>query len=53
VVEGGGEEEVRRATTTGRPLGGTGFYARLERLLKRSLFRRKAGRRRKTCIRSE
>jgi hypothetical protein len=30
VAEGGQEGEVRRATSTGRPLGGIEFYSRLE-----------------------
>ena len=44
VTEAGQEAEVRQATSTGRPLGGIEFYARLETLLGRILTRRRAGR---------
>ena len=47
VTEAGQEAEVRRATSTGRPLGGAQFYARLEALLGRGLIPRRAGRHRK------
>jgi len=47
-VSGSSEEEaVRRATATGRPLGTSDFYIRLEELLGRRLRRSKGGRPRK------
>ena len=42
------EEEInaviRRATSTGRPLGGEGFIRKLEKRLNRDLFPKKGGR---------
>ena len=35
---------IRRATSTGRPLGSEGFIKKLERILKRGLFPKKGGR---------
>jgi putative transposase len=35
---------IRRATSTGRPLGSEGFIKKLERILKRDLFPKKGGR---------
>jgi len=35
---------MRRATSTGRPLGSEGFIKRLERILGRDLFPKKGGR---------
>lgn len=40
----GSEDEIRRATTTGRPLGNTGFMDMLEAMLKRGLKPKKGGR---------
>ena len=41
-------EELRRHERTGRPLGGEGFVAKLEKALGRILHRRKPGPKRKT-----
>ena len=38
---------IRRATSTGRPLGSEGFIKKLERILKRNLFPKKGGRHKK------
>ena len=35
---------LRRATSTGRPLGGEGFIRKLEKRLNRDLFPKKSGR---------
>jgi hypothetical protein len=35
---------IRRATSTGRPLGSEGFIKKLERILRRDLFPKKGGR---------
>jgi hypothetical protein len=35
---------IRRATSTGRPLGGEGFIRKLEKRLNRDLFPKKGGR---------
>lgn len=48
VEEMGKEEEIRRATSTGRPLGNTGFVKELEDKLGRRLKPRKGGRPKKT-----
>jgi putative transposase len=37
-------EYIRRATSTGRPLGSEGFIKKLEKSLRRDLFPRKGGR---------
>ena len=37
-------ESIRRATSTGRPLGRDGFMRKLERILDRDLFPKKGGR---------
>lgn len=49
----GGEEEVRKATSTGRPFGDLSFYERLEKLLGRNLLPKKGGRPRKNVILEE
>ncbi|MEK6655813.1 MAG: transposase [Nitrospirota bacterium] len=38
------EASIRKATTTGRPLGAEGFIKRLEKLLERDILPKKAGR---------
>ncbi|MEK6678048.1 MAG: transposase [Nitrospirota bacterium] len=38
------EASIRKATTTGRPLGAEGFIKRLEKLLERGILPKKAGR---------
>ena len=48
VAATGMEDEIRRATRTGRPLGPTEFVTRLEKRLKRPLLARRVGRPRKT-----
>lgn len=45
--ESGDENEIRRATSTGRPIGDVGFVARLEGVLKRRLAALPRGRPRK------
>jgi len=47
IMEEGKEDEIRKATSTGRPLGKVDFYKRLEKLLKRRLIPRRGGRPRK------
>lgn len=44
VKDGGGEEDVRKATSTGRPLGDTRFIEGLEEKLGRPLKPKKGGR---------
>jgi putative transposase len=46
-IEKGKQNEIRKATSTGRPLGSAGFYERLQKLLKRDLLPKKGGRPRK------
>jgi putative transposase len=41
------EQAIRRATSTGRPIGSEGFIRKLEKRLSRSLIPKKAGRPRK------
>jgi len=47
LTETGMEEEIRKATSTGRPLGTADFLARLERRLRRTLAAQPVGRPRK------
>jgi len=51
VNEEGSEDEIRRATSTGRPLGSMGFVERLEEKLGRRLRPQKAGRPKKSKTR--
>lgn len=44
ISEDSKEEEIRKATSTGRPLGGLGFLCRMEELTGRILRPKKAGR---------
>jgi len=46
-MEEGKEDEIRKATSTSRPLGKVDFYERSEKLLKRRLIPGKGGRPRK------